>query len=184
MIIRYEVAKSSKFELRGIKESFIQYEKNLFREINSSCKQFLIEKQNARYKDKWSVLFNVESEELSFYYMFTTFQKLFNVFDVFSAAEIQHIQNLKIFFESYQQKHEDYLTPSWAHPDNVLGAMHDQNHYSLIQWYAGEMLDEFTRILREKENSQPAIAEIRSSVDWILDYGTRMQNLDVAAELR
>lgn len=182
MIIRYEVAKSSKFELRGIKESFIQYEKNLFLEINSSCKRFLIEKLNARYKDRWSVLFDVESEGLSFYFIFTTFQKLFNVFDVFSAADIQHIQNIKIFFELYQHKHEDHLTPSWTNPDNVLGAMHDQNSFSLIQWLSGEMQLDFNSILREKQFNNQTINEIRESVNWILDYGTRMRNLDIPTE--
>lgn len=180
MIIRYEVSNTKSFELKGIKESFIKYEKNLFREINIMCKQFLIDRQSERYNKRWSLLFDVESEDLSFNYIFTTFQKLFNVFDVYSAAEIQHLQHLKIFFEAYQQKHEAHFIPSWANPDNVLGAVHDQNHYSIIQWYSHEMLDEFTWILREKQFKSEAIAEIRSSVDWILDYGTRMRSIDLS----
>lgn len=183
LIIRFEVAKSSSFELRGIKESFIHYEKNLFRVVNTVCKEFLLEKLEAVYKNRWSVLFNVASENLSFYFMFTTFQKLFNVFDVYSAAEIQHIQNLRIFFDSYQQKHEAYLIPSWAHPDNVLGAMHDRNHFSLIQWLAGEMKEEFTRILSENQNDPKTIEEINSSIAWILDYAARVRNLDLSTEL-
>lgn len=168
LIIRYETQKSGSFELKGLKGFFQLYERNFFEVINESMKDFMLYVINNQGHTKFARLFNFNDKLLSFYFIFTTFQKLFNVFEVFSTEQILHIQNLKACFEMYQHELGGSYLGSSNHTDNVLGAIEEKQQYSVIQWLCGEMEQEFKHLIHI--NGQVKTQDqLRNSIQWLLD---------------
>lgn len=170
LIIRYLSSKNQHFEIRGIKSMFDTFEKNLFVDLNEKMKFYLMVQLEERNHLEYTPVLNFRNEGLSFYYMFTTMQKLFNVLDVYTSEEINHIQNLKYFFEIYQTEFE--LKHMWIenHKDNILGAPFNNAKYSIIQWIMDDMDEEFKTVLKKHKHSEESINSIKNSINWIMKY--------------
>lgn len=168
LIIRYETQKTGSFELKGLKGFFQLYERNFFEVVNESMKSFMLHVINNQEYTKYARLFNFNDKLLSFYFIFTTFQKLFNVFEVFSTDQILHIQNLKTCLEMYQLAIGGSYLGSSNHADNVLGAIEEKHQYSVIQWLWGEMDQEFNQLIQVNGHNKTQ-DQIKNSIQWLLD---------------
>ena len=121
---------------------------------------------------KWNDLFHYNSHNLSFYFIFKAYQKLFNVSDIFTEEEVQKIEGVKRFFQLYQSEYTMLPDNNSIHEDNLLGINNENSNYSIIQWMTGQMETEFKEIVSKNSISIKEAILLIESINWALSITT------------
>jgi hypothetical protein len=167
MIVRYLGNTIEGFSISGIKEYYKLFNMDMFDYLNIKCKQLI--HNNIRYKKGgWWPLFNIKNGSLSFYFMYSSLLKLLNDKTQIDSTLSGHVENIKIFFEIFQNEYSLLPDGENTHPDNYLG-LNNKSGYNLIRVLNKDINSEFAILAKKHNYKTKQINDILLSVSWLIE---------------